>query len=58
MAKPTQVKILSELGIFLKGLLSLNQKILLFDTKYLDKSAIEFQIAYSHNICLETNTEK
>ncbi len=41
MAKPTQVKILSELGIFLKGLLRLGQKILLFDTEYLHVAALQ-----------------
>lgn len=56
MAKPTQDKILSELGIFLKGLLSLNQKILPFDTKYLQESTIEFQVGYLQTISLESNT--
>jgi len=50
MAKPTQVKILSELGIFLKGLLRLGQKILLFDTEYLYLVALQSLVSCQSNM--------
>jgi len=57
MAKPTQVKILSELGTFLKGLLSLGQKILLFDTEYLYKSRLKSGAEEKENMRIEVRKE-